>query len=101
MNTSTPLSNRCPKCTTGRLFPDHSYDVPAVHCFSCGFLILGERPVLMKGIPPVGKQLSMSPAAVYDRELRARVKANGGPLRLGPQRVRKQTLNCRKKEVNP
>lgn len=75
---------KCPKCR-GIMAPDYSYDVPATHCLICGFLVLGERSVVMPEIPPVHQTLSTHPSAVAARDLYARVKANGGPLRQPKQ----------------
>ena len=83
---------KCPKCS-GRMVPDRSYEVPADHCFNCGFLIMGERPVVMKEIPPVRAEYSSHPRAIAARDLYNRVKANGGPLRSKPHTIKQEANN--------
>ena len=79
-----------PKCR-GLMAPETSYDVPALHCLICGNLILGERTVVMPAVPPtVAPPLSDNPRNVYNRELKQRIKANGGKP-LGRDHLKKTT----------
>lgn len=85
---------RCPRCKTGLMVPDSSYDVPALHCLNCGDLFLEERPVVMPEIPPAVAPLSTDPRAVKSREYRRERVATGWRPEDKRPRVTKEAVNA-------